>query len=116
MIKLSNVQLNRLTQGNFSDRMALLLHKHYADDLPDPADPELQKFVQTQSEVARSHGFSKEREVATYILAAWILGADFDTAMPAVAECLASTTLSSEQKADWLEIYTITLLDVLSAK
>ena len=113
MIRLSDSQLNRLSQGNFADRMALLLHEKYPDELPDPADPELRIFIQSQSDKARRHGFCKEREIATYVLTAWILGVDFDTAMPAVAECLATPTMPPAQKADWLEAYTVTLLDTL---
>lgn len=113
MIRLSQTQLDALARNNFSERMALLLHEQFPEDLPDPGDPALQAFVQNQTEAAYRHGFAKEREVATYVLTAWMLGEAFDRAMPAVAECLADPTMTAGDKADWLEAYTVTLFEVL---
>lgn len=93
--------------------MTLLLHEQFPEDLPDPGDTALQAFVKSQTEAAYAHGFAKEREVATYVLTAWMLGENFDTAIPSVAECLADATMTAGEKADWLECYTVTLFDVL---
>ncbi|MDI3284188.1 DUF4123 domain-containing protein [Polyangium sp. 15x6] len=104
---------SKASEERFTDRTVNFLQTQFPDAREEPR-PSLKYFVAEQIDRARTlHGFTTELELVTYVITAWALGGDFDTAMPAVAETLAAKHLSSGDKAAWISDFTRKLLRTL---
>ena len=69
--------------------------------------------LQAQVANARRYGMRSELDLARYVITAWLLGLDFDTRFPAMAQVLAADRLGPSQKAEALERICTTLLETL---
>ncbi len=101
-------------QGNLVDRLIETIHTQCPAEAPDPSDPELRSFIATQLTLARDYGFRTDRDVVMFAFTGWLLGDGFDRNFPAIAECLATTDMTAPQKAEWIEAFSVTLLDTLA--
>lgn len=70
-----------------------------------------------QCDRARAAGMQSELDVSRYVVTAWLLGLDFDTRFPAIAEVLSTTRLSPLQKGEAIErICTAVLIELRQGK
>ncbi|HUF80529.1 MAG TPA: hypothetical protein VMN03_05275 [Burkholderiales bacterium] len=76
----------------------------------------LRKDIAKQLIKARSYGLETQQHAATYVVCAWVLGADFDSEFPAARDTLTAADLSASQKAEWLADWTQELFHVLEAR
>lgn len=85
------------------------------DDFPDHIDIiESQQFYETMDyliEKAKKHGFENPIHWSIFILSAWVLGIDFDEEYSPIKKKFKDSNLTSQQKIEWLEIYTDILLN-----
>jgi len=87
-------------EKRFHTRLIDYLKKHFpaAGQAP-PAS--MRATVKEQIAKARSYRLTTERQIATYVIAAWLMGPDFDTKFTAIREILTSSK-TAEQKSKWL--------------
>lgn len=69
--------------------------------------------LRAQCGKARGYGLTTEIEIARYVITAWLMGLDFDTKFPAMAEILNSGYLSPAEKAEAIEKLTVMVLSTL---
>lgn len=104
MIRIRPEQVDSLARAadvEFNERLAAYLDEHFvarAELGPEP----LMRFVRAQRQRAESYGFADEQQVATFVVCAWALGADFDKKDAQVLAVLSSPLNSADRKADWL--------------
>jgi hypothetical protein len=85
------------------------------DQFPDAAEcnqATLIVGVGEQIGKARTYGFLTERQIATYVMSAWLLGDDFDREFLAVQQML-GLNLTPAEKSTWLERFTKDIFDQL---
>ncbi|WP_434620448.1 hypothetical protein [Azospirillum sp. B2RO_4] len=115
MLTISDGQFDRLREVSdaaFSKRLANFLIE--AD--PDAGDIPFEELLTTaerQMARARAYGIVTEHGFAVYFLTAWILGEDFDTAFPAAQTVLEDSGTALSAKTDWLEQWTLQILETL---
>jgi hypothetical protein len=68
--------------------------------------PSSPRGVRAQIARAGGYGLTTERQVATYVSTAWILGIDFDTRMPYFRDVLRAGALDPDRKAEILADHT----------
>ena len=110
MLKIRETQVEQLAP--FRRRMRDLLRQHFADARAMSAR-KLDAAISRQTRAARSHGLWTERQLAVYILTAFLLGEEFDTRFPAAGSVLDST-LPPDAKVGWLEQWSKEILHTLT--
>lgn len=114
-LKITTLQMEQLANASLTNRIISTLREKFAEDI-DAEDPkQLAKAVVGQITLARQYGFESEYGVANFVVTAWMLGLGFDKSMPAVKECLARTDMPEEEKALWLEQFSLMLFTKLTA-
>ncbi|MBL8484763.1 MAG: hypothetical protein JNJ60_21390 [Rhodocyclaceae bacterium] len=108
-------QLEALAQERFLDRVVGVLERAYPDSSEDLHSSATRAALRDLYEKSQRYGFSSELDIARYLITAWLLGVDFDTRFPAMAQILAAPSMTASQKADAIERVTTTLLDLLAA-
>jgi hypothetical protein len=118
LLKLRPAQMRafaRATEERFADRTVNFLQTQFPDARAESRGI-LRSIVVDQVARARTHGFETELELVTYVMTAWLVGAEFDEEFPAVREKLASPTMTPGDKAAWLAEWTQTLFRTLQEK
>lgn len=109
-------QLQLLGESHFVNKLRGILLEGAGDPAATRAElssAQGEAALRSQIAAARRHGMASELDIARYVITAWLLGPDFDTRFPAMAEVLASARLTPSQKAEALERITETLLATL---
>jgi len=75
---------------------------------------DLLPVVELLLEKACGYGFEDEDQFGSYVVTAWLIGADFDSRFPAAQRVLNLKDLAAEQKAQWLEQWTLGMLESLA--
>ena len=112
MFNISQEQANEIGWRRFEDRIACLLYETDEDARDFIHTPAGRDFLADACAAASQFGLTAQIEVAQYVLTAWLLGSDFESRYPAMAEILTST-LPPAQKAEALEMVMVTLLEQL---
>ena len=108
----------RFSEEQFAQLAELRFERRLTQILID-ADPRAEEALSTEDgrtvlrgQVAKSrrYGLTTEIEIARYVITAWLMGLDFDTKFPAMAEILTSEDLLPSQKAEAIEKLTIQVL------
>ena len=93
--------LERYSNQQFEERVRNFLRFRFGNVCQTTLN-ELEQFVHKQIEKARSYQFITERQVVTYVTAAWLKGERFDTEFSDVQQILTSVKYSTEEKLEWL--------------
>ena len=75
---------------------------------------DLRPVVREQIDKAKGHGLISGRQVATYVIIAWILGVDFDERFPVLRRTLHDWEIDPQRKAEILSEHTTALLSALA--
>ncbi len=112
-MKIREAQANALgdmVEKSFEDRVVSYLQGSFDDARL--ADPEfLRSGVREQAVRAEGYGLETEQEIVTYVVAAWILGADFDRRVVGMQEVLTSDRLPPATKAHFVRYRTERLVE-----
>jgi hypothetical protein len=92
--------------------MAALLTRQYPEEVAKLDEVEFRQGIITQTKKAGIYGLTIEQPAGMFVVCAWVLGVGFDEEIPAVGEMLRRQDLSQEEKAQWLETFLITLVEV----
>lgn len=101
-------QIRALTQSTeqvFESRVATFLQQQF-DDALESSRAQLRAFAREQITRGRAFGLRREQHLVTYVVAAWMLGADFADERPAAGATLRSPNLTATWKAEWLTWWT----------
>jgi hypothetical protein len=118
MVNIREQQMDEFARNQregFVDRVTVHLRAHFPDAAVVPW-AELRAGVAAQIARGERYGLELEQENAVYVTAAWLLGEDFDTRMPAAEAVLSSPNLSGEEKRRWLDEFTRELFMRLGEK
>ena len=105
MLKITPTQMGGMeatARAGFVARLAAFLREEVPSLAALPRE-ELDPEVERQIGKAVGYGLESERAASTYVLTAAWLGSDFDKEYAPAAAVLAANDMSEQQKADWLE-------------
>jgi hypothetical protein len=102
-------------EATFEARLARFLREQFPEE-GGADDAQFRNEIRAQIGAARSYGFETEQQFATYLVAACALGVDFDRRFPATEQVLASTFLTGDEKARWLDSWTRALFESLEGQ
>lgn len=110
---LSTRQVDALAVDGFLDRVADVIATGDPTAPRALRTPDGRAALRDQYDKALAHGMTTELDCGRYIVTAWLLGPDFDSRLPAMAEILAEPRLTPTAKADALERVTGALFAIL---
>lgn len=102
MKQISREQWNRLGQDSFDARMVAVIRRNHPEQAARTDLASLVDAIRRHAARARSHGLADERSVATYVHTAWLMGEEFDSRIPAVAQILADKSMTAADKSQAL--------------
>ena len=102
--------MNLTTQ--LTNQMVALVHETFPESKSEQA-AELYKGVRGVMQKAVIYGIDNEEDLSTYVIAAYILGADFDEDVPEAGAFLRNPRYTSRQKADQLKSWAQQAVDAL---
>ena len=108
-------QFDQMATERFLDRVVEILCASYPDANSFLASETGQTALRQQYGKAVGYGLSSEGPAARYLITAWLLGEDFDTRFPAMYEVLSDASLAPWRKAESIERFAVTLLEMLQA-
>ena len=101
-------KLERYLQAQYENRLVRFLYDEFPEAGAEPEE-DLRTEVGRQIARAREYGLETEQQIASYLVAAWLLGSDFDLEFEGANEilsCLASTPeVSAQQLAKSVDAY-----------
>lgn len=113
VLRIRTAQSKLLAQESFCDRMMAIICQHYPGEARTIHAEDMRAAIIHQTKAAKGYGLGDEQAVAKYVLAAWLLGPDFDRRLPIAAHILSTPGLSSAAKAGALEHLSVTLLGAI---
>ncbi len=104
-----------VTRERYERRLIGLLRERFADarSVPDAA---LRPIVREQIARAATYALLSERDVATYVTTAWMMGRNFDRCFPAAVRVLRNLSLRPHDKCIWLESWTVRMFVTLEQR
>lgn len=106
----SDKQIQKIKLRSFVERIGRVVLQLKMAEPKEVNSAEFARIVGTQVVLAKSYGLRSERDVATFVLSAYILGLGFDENFPDVNAALKDDNFSSEQKAIFLQVFTQELI------
>jgi hypothetical protein len=99
MNQISSEQWNQMGRDSFDARLIAIIRRNH------PEQAEKMDFVQVvgafrrQATKAQHYGLNDEHSAATYVYTAWLMGEEFDTRIPAIAQILGDRRMRAIEKA-----------------
>ena len=110
VLRFSEEQFSQLAELRFERRLTQVIVDSDPSALEALSNERGRGILRTQCAKARGYGLITELEIARYVITAWLMGLDFDTRFPAMAEILNTAELTPMQKAEAIENLTIKVL------
>jgi hypothetical protein len=101
MLTLSSKQISQIADSIYAERMRHFLNVQFPESKeipPEVLDPQILELT----ERAACYKLILQTQVAPFIVAAWIMGLDFDEKFLAVKQVLEDLDMDSGAKAEWL--------------
>jgi hypothetical protein len=99
MNQISSEQWNRMGRDSFDARLIALIRRNHPEQAAKKDFGSLIGAFHRQMAKARQYGLNDEFSVATYVYTAWLMGEQFDTRIPAVAQILGDKKMLAPDKA-----------------
>jgi hypothetical protein len=99
MNQISSEQWNRMGRDSFDARLIALIRRNHPEQATKMDFGSLVSAFHRQAAKARQYGLNDEFSVATYVYTAWLMGEQFDTRIPAVAQILGDKKMLAPDKA-----------------
>lgn len=112
-LRLSQQQIEALAERRFERRIVQYIGVYAGDGGDAVADQAQQRALLEQIAKARAYGLTTELDIARFVLAAWTMGARFDTEIPALTEVLSTDRLTPTQKSEAVERVCVAILKTL---
>ena len=102
MNQISSAQWNRLGQDSFDARLIAVIRRNHPEQAAKMDFGSLIGAFHRQTAKARRYGLNDEHSAATFVYTAWLMGEEFDTRIPAVAQILGDKKMLAVDKAQAL--------------
>jgi hypothetical protein len=99
MNQISSGQWAQMGRQSFDARLIAIIRRFHPEQAARLDFTLLVGAIDRQQAKARHYGLTDEHSIATYVYTAWLMGDEFDTRIPAVAQILADPTLACSAKA-----------------
>ncbi|MDJ1479579.1 hypothetical protein QNI16_03725 [Cytophagaceae bacterium YF14B1] len=101
-----------LITPSLKTRLIQFLHESFEDSKQVSA-AEMNRVMDSILKKAVNYGLDNEADLATYVITSYVLGENFDKEVPEAAKILNNTGYNSNQKAAFLETWTMQVIQAL---
>lgn len=99
MNQISSDQWKQMGRDSFDARLIAIIRRNHPDQAATMDFPALVGAIHRQAVKAQKYGLTDEHSTATFVYTAWLMGEEFDTRIPAVAQILADRRMKAAEKA-----------------
>ena len=99
MNQISSEQWTQLGRDSFDARLIAIIRRNHPEQAARMDFAALVGAFRRQAVKAQHYGLTDEHSAATYVYTAWLMGEEFDTRIPAVAQILADKRMKAAEKA-----------------
>ena len=99
MNQISSEQWKQLGRDSFDSRLIALIRRNHPHQAAKMDFAALVGAIHRQATKAQKYGLTDEHSTATFVYTAWLMGEEFDTRIPAVAQILADRRMKAAEKA-----------------
>ena len=114
MNQISSEQWNQMGRDSFDARLIAIIRRNHPEQAAKMDFAALVGAFRRQAAKAQHYGLTDEHSAATYVYTAWLMGEEFDTRIPAVAQILADRRMKATEKAKALSNFTRLVFRTLS--
>ena len=114
MNQISSEQWARMGRDSFDARLIAIIRRNHPEQAAKMDFAALVGAFRRQATKAQHHGLTDEHSAATYVYTAWLMGEEFDTRIPAVAQILADRRMKALEKAKALSNFSRLVFRTLS--
>ena len=106
MNQISSEQWKQLGRDSFAARLIAIIRRNHPDQAAKMDFAAVVGAFQRQATKAQHYGLTDEHSAATFVYTAWLMGEEFDTRIPAVAQILNDKRMKAAEKARALGNFT----------
>ena len=99
MNQISSEQWTQLGRDSFDARLIAIIRRNHPEQAAKMDFAALVGAFHRQAAKAQHYGLTDEFSAATYVYTAWLMGEEFDTRIPAVAQILGDKKMLAPDKA-----------------
>ena len=99
MNQISSEQWTQLGRDSFDARLIAIIRRNHPEQAAKMDFATVVGAFHRQAAKAQHYGLNDEHSAATYVYTAWLMGEEFDTRIPAVAQILADRRMRAADKA-----------------
>ena len=114
MNQISSEQWNQMGRDSFDARLIAIIRRNHPEQAGKMDFAAVVGALRRQVAKAQHYGLTDEHAAATYAYTAWLMGEEFDTRIPAVAQILADRRMKTTEKAKALSNFTRLVFRTLS--
>jgi hypothetical protein len=115
MNQISSEQWKQLGRDSFDARLIATIRRNHPDQAAKMDFAEVIGAFHRQAAKAQHYGLTDEHSAATYVYTAWLMGEEFDTRIPAIAQILGDKRMKAVDKAKALGNFQRLVFRTLSA-
>jgi uncharacterized protein (DUF2342 family) len=101
-------------RDSFDARLIAVIRRNHPEQAAKMDLAQLVGAFRRQATKAQHYGLTDEHSAATYVYTAWLMGEEFDTRIPAVAQILADRRMKAAEKAQALSNFSRLVFRTLS--
>jgi len=115
MNQISSEQWKQLGRDSFDARLIAIIRRNHPDQAAKMDFASVVGGFHRQAAKAQRYGLTDEHSAATYVYTAWLMGDEFDTRIPAIAQILNDRRMRAVDKAKALGNFSRLVFRTLSA-
>jgi hypothetical protein len=114
MSQISSEQWARLGRDSFDARLMAIIRRNHPEQAAKMDFAALVGAFHRQAAKALRYGLTDEHAAATYVYTAWLMGEEFDSRIPAIAQILNDRRMKAAEKAKALANFSVLVFRALS--
>ena len=99
MNQISSEQWTQLGRDSFDARLIAIIRRNHPDQAAKMDFAAVVGAIRRQLPKAQHYGLTDEHSAATYVYTAWLMGEEFDSRIPAIAQILNDKRMKAAEKA-----------------
>jgi hypothetical protein len=115
MNRISSEQWKQMGRDSFDARLVAIIRRNHPDQAAKMDFAGIVGAFHRQAAKAQAYGLTDEHSAATYVYTAWLMGEEFDTRIPAVAQILGDRRMKAIDKAKALANFSRLVFRTLAA-
>jgi hypothetical protein len=115
MNRISSAQWKQMGRDSFDARLLAIIRRNHPDQAAKMDFAGTVGAFHRQAAKAQTYGLTDERSAATYVYTAWLMGEEFDTRIPAIAQILNDRRMKAIDKAKALANFSRLVFRTLAA-